>query len=215
MKIKICFHLFPLLLPCILSAQIGREATQLDKLDVQTLRKPDGLHTLAIRHGGSFVQAVQSVPFVRRDSLADLAKDSDLVVGVHIVDNRCELMNEGRSIVTGYHAEVDQVFDRSARTGYGIQVVIPGGRFRFDDGTWAQVNWAHQEPMLNKHRYILFLRKMDDGRFAPVGVDEGVFEMTANDQIRPLVWDKRSPLAHEGGFTLREFQERVTRAAIR
>jgi hypothetical protein len=180
--------------------------------DFHTLRIADGLHQLAVQHGGFFLQTVRIVPWVRHDSLADLAKESNIVVEVDVVSNRCVLIDGGRGIETRYIVAVDNVYKGTVRPGEQLVVTLAGGRFRYPDGSAAQVDVPNQKRLGNNRRYILFLGSSGDGEYSPAGFDEGAFELLSDGSIRPHASAKDAPLQKESQFPNTEFKNRVLRA---
>jgi hypothetical protein len=152
------------------------------------------------------------IPWVRHDSLSALAGASDLIVRVDVESNRCALVSDGKAILTRYEAKIDDVYRGALMPGATLLVVLAGGKYRFSDGTSAQVDVPSQRRLLNGHQYILFLRSGGGDDYAPVGGDEGVFEISSSSQVIPFASGVNAPLQNERNFNLRQMQERIFEA---
>jgi hypothetical protein len=113
-------------------------------------------------------------------SLDQLVHSSDVIVVGPTVRNRAWLTEDGRSIRSVFTVQVDSTLKINGRAHSLVQVIIPGGRFGFPEGTWAQENtpgflWPSQS-----QNYIWFLRRATRQEGALFGNNQARFAVTAD-----------------------------------
>ncbi len=147
-------------------------------------------------------------------TLEDLLKHSDVVLVGATVRNRAWLTEDQRSVRSVFRVNADRVLAPKRSAELSVDVIIPGGRFGFGDGTWAQENtpgflWPSKGEL-----YIWFLRKATrderalvgtDGRpisdraqlYSPVSGPMGVIHLTHQSSIVRPSGGFENPLARE------------------
>jgi hypothetical protein len=113
---------------------------------------------------------------VQPNTLNDVFLDTALIVRATVLKNACRLNPHGNTIRTDYDVSVNSVL-------YGklekreITVSLPGGMFRFEDGTVAEHSVPEYRRMENGSTMFLFLRRDQEGRFAPATGPGSLFEI--------------------------------------
>lgn len=114
-------------------------------------------------------------------SLYQLVSFAKVIVVATPIRNRGFLSPDGATVQTFFSMEVTESLKGDTQLEQ-LELVIPGGRVSFDDGTWAQVNVEDFNRPLGDRRYLLFLREAvpthtsEKGRRAtPVPIFEPAF----------------------------------------
>ena len=165
-----------------------------------------GLHAAA-SITGSYLGEVRSLNVGGPASLNELASYSHLVVVGTPMANASRLTPDGQSINIWYRVEIESIL-KGELSGQRqqIDVLIPGGKVGFPDGTWAQLRTRGFKLPAQGQRHIWFLRKAQsdivekqetkDGCMAyePSRGPLGIYELSSEHSIRPS-GNYRSPLA--------------------
>jgi hypothetical protein len=104
-------------------------------------------------------------PHGERDapSLEFLVKNSRLIVIGQTRHNRGWLNKAGTTITTDYEIAVERTLKGNVMPGDLITMSVLGGRVRFPEGTWAQIDTPGMVPLFNNQAFILFLEDSDFG----------------------------------------------------
>ena len=123
--------------------------------------------------------------------LAALMKASDAVLLVHIVRNMCGVSPSGQDVITWYHASVLHHW-KDNRIGSDVHFTVPGGMIGFADGTRVLSTMDDYHPLLNGHRYVVFLRvsqgqerQVTPGYRLTGDAVQGAFELD-NESVHPM-----------------------------
>jgi hypothetical protein len=162
----------------------------------------DTLHQKARRAGGRLQEILKEEAAVPSTTIRDLAANSpDIVIG-QVLARRGHLAPDGRSVRTDVVLKVQQTVRGDSRPGQLITIAIPGGTFRFSDGTTARQYLEHYRPARDQERYLFFLRRSSTGLIVRGDVayewavgPQGQFELNfAEDQVVPAILDRRHPI---------------------
>ena len=99
------------------------------------------------------------------------------------------LTASGEGIITEYKVKIDQVFKGILKREELINVITPGGKVTFEDGTSAEIRISDLGPIKERRRYVFFLRTSEDSleAFGLTGGGQGVFELSSLDsRVKPL-----------------------------
>lgn len=136
---------------------------------------------------GHYVGSQQTSGWVKHD-LESLTQHSlAIIVGTPILASS-NLAGDGDRIVTEYKIKVDQLLKGTLKEGALINIVVPGGKVAFEDGTSAEIVTPDLGPIKIKNRYVFFLRPSDEGAtvLSLTGGGQGLFELTAGDgRVKP------------------------------
>jgi hypothetical protein len=105
----------------------------------------------------------------------------------------------------------------SLSTGDTVNVVVPGGKVVFEDGTSAELKTPDMEQMEGGKTYVLFLspRKDAAGGFGLTGLGQGLFELPRDKTgVRPQGHRSDVVQKHKGE-TEEEFIEKVKAAVLK
>jgi hypothetical protein len=146
---------------------------------VKLARLPDGLHKAALANGGTYVKLGSDSPWNMAGSLDDLVSDSSTIVIGQVIGERAVLVNDGRAIRTEYTFRLASVLKGAGTNSETRIVVLPGGTYRFDDGTSATIDEFSVPRLLVRHTYMIFGSPLDASprTIAPSYSDQGVFEL--------------------------------------
>jgi hypothetical protein len=123
--------------------------------------------------------------------LDELVSVSDVVLVGSVIDNVCVLHKDHRSISTVYTVSTDTPL-KGDTSGLPLDVVVPGGKVGFPDGTTAEVTTPGFVRPMNGRRYVWFLGAARDaaeiragGRlYAPIAGPLGIYPLDRPGHIR-------------------------------
>jgi hypothetical protein len=132
-------------------------------------------------------------------SLTELIDLSHVVLVGWVAEHSMALTKDWRSVVSEYSVNSESVLkgvERTDRTTRRVDVVMPGGRVSFPDGSLAQVETPGFSRPFNDRRYLFFLRVLDsdpsvvsirtkDSAFGLTAGALSVFELTGNPRAKP------------------------------
>lgn len=95
-------------------------------------------------------------------SLSELADLSTVIIVGTPEDNVCRPTSDGRSIVTLYRMSVEAVLKGQVPAKGVITMILLGGRIRFPDGSWAQLNTPGLKRPRTGYKMAAFLREAPD-----------------------------------------------------
>jgi len=138
-------------------------------------------------------------------NLDELVSISDIVVVGRLVLATPELIDEGRSIKTVFQVDVTESL-KGHLEGVSVSVNLPGGRYQFENGSWAELVPRGFVPPKLHSRYAWFLRRNETASSTKSTADDGskpydltsgplgVYDLDNNSWIRPS-GNYKSPLA--------------------
>lgn len=162
----------------------------------------DTLHQKALRAGGRLQERLEEEAIVPSTTIRDLAANSpDIVIG-QVLGRRGHLAADGRSVRTDVVLKVQQTVRGGSRPGQLITIAIPGGSFRFSDGTKARQYLEYYRPVRDQERYLFFLRRSSTGlvvrgdlAYEWAAGPQGQFELNfAEDKVVSGVLERKHPI---------------------
>jgi hypothetical protein len=144
------------------------------------------LHERAQKAGGRLVWRYRPNQSVTYANVEELAKRSDLIVVGRTIIHKARLRSDGKLITEDFVVKVLDVIKGDVPTRASLTVSVPGGSYRFSDGTAAVViPTSYQRPQ-DLALYVFFLKKKDA---ASKGYDltsesQGLFEVTSG-KVQP------------------------------
>jgi hypothetical protein len=136
------------------------------------------LQELANRAGGHFVLRYQPSATVY-PNLEELGKRSDLVVVGRTLSHRTKLTDDGNFINQEFLVRVQEVLKGDA-PGRSLVMTVPGGAYRFEDGTYAVVEPLGLQPPVDQNLYVFFLKNAEgEGRGITLASEtQGFFDLS-------------------------------------
>lgn len=152
----------------------------------------------------------------KADAYADIAAlaadSSDVVIGFPL-DNVTDLTADGRSLNINYTVRIEHVYKGELKKGSTITVSLPGGMFRFDDGSTAEVRTPWFKKMQKGKAYALFLKAQKHGQsYVPTGGAQGLFEIGTSKEdhtVKSHVGLPNNPMWRYHGREARVFLSEV------
>ncbi len=196
------------------AVRIQESARQDDAAVVDAVRR-GGLREAA-RIKGHYVGRANTTQWLKFD-LEGLTKNSAGVIVGTPVGASSQLAPSLTLITTTYRIKVQQTLKGSITPGDTVDVVLPGGKVVFEDGTSAEVKTPDMEQMESGKTYVLFLRPQKDtaGAFGLTGVGQGLFELS-KDKTGVKPHGHRSDVVQKHkNETAEDFLEKVKAAALK
>ena len=148
----------------------------------------------AIRRGGlreaarikdEYKGTVRTTGWMKFDLDGITSNSSNIVIGVPLNGSSAIAGSGGDRIETKYKVKVEKVL--KGESSDLLNVVVPGGKITFEDGTSAEIVPADLGPILENHRYIFFLKpnSTNSDAFSLTGGGQGLFELTVDSKITP------------------------------
>jgi hypothetical protein len=130
-----------------------------------------------------------------------LSFSQEVVTGTPVA-SRAFINSHSKSVDTVFDIVVSAVHKGSIERESTIQIVVPGGRKGFADGSWAQVNIKGFKTPLPRRPYLLFLRRAVGNSTAGAGDLAGIAPMEPTFGGLGIVdlTDPTKPVAFSGGF---------------
>ena len=208
------------LLPGVTDPQLRAERGKL-----RDARLNEGLRAVAKLEGGGYVEEVYFDDELTAADLATLASLSEVVIRGLVKSNWSRLVRGPQpgyldpleTIVSDYTISVFDVYKGDpALHSSDITVTIPGGRWEFDGGLWAEVHIADMIPPLNQDEFILFLRphESEKNAYAVTFGRQGMFQITPDGLVMPKA-THLSPLWGSSKRDYREFLKQLHEAIAR
>jgi hypothetical protein len=194
------------------------------KLRIEQARRTGGLKAAAAESNGRYVAPTVMGGDMPAGNLDVLLAESRLVFQGHVEDNRSRLTRgsdnrpDTETVVSHYQIRVQHVLhgDESAR-GRVITLEIPGGRYMFEDGSFADIELPDfQRPATNQELVVFARPKYGEGDVYTVAFGkQGIFGVRAG-RLALLSHDRNDPIAREHGKkNLYEFEQEVRKAMER
>ena len=122
-------------------------------------KSKSGLHARAKSAGGKLVWRYKPTKSVLYPNVEELAKRSDLVIVGRTLAHRSSLTADGRFITQDFLVRVQEVFKGEVKNGSSMIVSLPGGSYKFDDGTRVHVMPIGYKQAVDGASYVFFLRE--------------------------------------------------------
>lgn len=135
------------------------------------------LYEQAKRAGGKLVVRHKPDRGVVYEDLAALARQSDAIVVGRPISNRGRVSADGKSVTQDYRVRVQGVVKGGVAGGETITVSLPGGAYRFPDGTYVNVRPTDYRQATNRRLYVFFL-KAAGGVYEPTAQTQALFDLT-------------------------------------
>lgn len=190
MQSKTLKRLFPLLAAaslCLMTfaaaeaVRIQEPAGQDDAALIDAIRR-GGLREAA-RIKGHYVGRANTTGWLKYDLEGLVEHSAGVIVGTPVKASS-QLGSSGTLITTTYQVKVQQTLKGSLAPGETVNVVLPGGKVVFEDGTSAEMKTPDLGQMEGGKRYVLFLSPRQDapGDFGLTGVGQGLFELSKDKE---------------------------------
>lgn len=161
------------------SHQSGQSSGFDDYTEVRDALRRGGLREAA-KLKGHYVQDFDPHWDFGRFDIETLTKNSAIVVvGLPTKKVGSHLTRSGQSIVTEYEVLVKETMKGAISQGSTINVLLPGGRVEFEDGTSAELRTPTFEHMRVNGTYTLFLSESESeaGDYVLTGGPQGLVEI--------------------------------------
>jgi hypothetical protein len=140
------------------------------------------LQEMARKSGGHFVLRYQPGKAVY-PNVEELAKRSDIVVIGRTLGHRSKLTADGNFIHTDFLVRVQEVV-KGETSSSSLTVTMPGGGYRFDDGTYAMVELLGQRLPEDQNTCVFFLSRPKGGdarSYALASESQGFVDLTSGN----------------------------------
>lgn len=195
------------------------------KRRLRDARLNEGLRAVAKLEGGGYVEEVYFDDELTAADLATLASLSEVVIRGLVKSNWSRLVRGPEpgylepleTIVSDYTISVFDVYKGDPGLhSRDITVTIPGGRWEFDGGLWAEVHLTGMLPPLNQDEFILFLQPHESEKnvYSITFSRQGMFQVMPDGWVNPGAKDW-SPLYRGSKRDYKEFLEQLREAVGR
>lgn len=171
------------------------------------------LHEQAKRAGGKASVVFEPEPQSFSSDLASLTRRSDVVVVGRPLSNRGTLDPDGRAVTQDYRVRVQGIVKGGLTLGTIIAVSLPGGGYKFRDGSFVSVHAKDYRQAENGKLYVFFLDAKGDG-YKLAGVTQGLFRLTPDGKVEPASTSSCDPLARYKGAEAAAFLKELRAAAL-
>jgi len=121
-------------------------------------RPGDTLNNRAKQAGGKLVWRYRPNHSVIYANVEELAKRSDLIVVGRTRQHLPALTPDKKFVTDDFVVHVQEVIKGDVAAGKDMVISLPGGAYKFPDGTFAYVMAAHYKPAEKGGIYIFFLK---------------------------------------------------------
>jgi hypothetical protein len=122
------------------------------------LKAKGDLHARAKTTGGRLVWKYRPTRSVIYPNIEELAKRSDIVVIGRTLGHRSSLTSDGRFVTQDFLVRVQEVFKGDVPNGKSILISLPGGSYKFPDGTHVHVMPVGFTQAEDGASYVFFLK---------------------------------------------------------
>ncbi|MGA9997094.1 MAG: hypothetical protein WBP93_16875 [Pyrinomonadaceae bacterium] len=175
----------------------------------------EALYSRAKKAGGNLVWRYRPNRGVLYPTVEELAKRSDIIVVGRILGHRSSLRPDGKFITQDYLVRVQEVIRGDLPNSKSIIISLPGGDYRYPDGTHVHVMPIGYRQPEDGSSYVFFLRKKtgeDYKGYRLVSETQGLFGMK-NDQVEPANLVKSDPVVVKyRGMATGEFLRQIHKA---
>jgi hypothetical protein len=161
----------------------------------------DDLHTRAKAAGGKLVWRYRPTRRLIYPNVEELAKRSDIIVVGRTLGHRSGLTSDGRFVTQDFLVRVQEVFKGDLPNGQSILISLPGGSYKFPDGTHVSVMPNGFKQAEDGTSYVFFLKdKPKNGKAAIykghrlVSEVQGLFALK-DGKIEPASASPSDPIA--------------------
>ena len=185
----------------------------------QRVKPKNSLHDMAKKAGGHFVLRYRPSRTTIYADVEELAKRSDLIIVGQTLGHRSSLRPDGNFITKDYLVKVQEVIKGDLGGARSILVTVPGGTYRFPDGTFATVKPLGEREVEDRQTCVFFLRsKKVKGVFNGyllVSETQGLFSL-ANGNTEPVSTFTDHPVVVKyRGMGAAEFLKEIHKAVPR
>jgi hypothetical protein len=141
----------------------------------------DKMHEMAKKGGGHFVFRYRPSRARTFADLTELAAHSDVVVIGRTLTHHPSLSAGGNMITNDFEVKIQEVFKGKVTNGTTIVVKVPGGAYKFPDGTRAAVlGQGYKEPQ-DRQMYAFFLKRRANSKdYRLISEAQGLFALTSS-----------------------------------
>jgi hypothetical protein len=121
-------------------------------------------------------------------TLEGLVSHSSVIIVGTPVASASSLADSERRIVTSHKVRVDQILKGKLQQNQVLDVVVPGGKITFEDGTSAEIRTPDLGSIEQNQTYVMFLAPGEPAdSFGLTGVGQGLFQIsTTASFVKPL-----------------------------
>jgi hypothetical protein len=183
----------------------------------QKTRPNNMLHAMAKRTGGRLVLKHSPSRRTIYSGIEDLAGHSDIIVVGRTLGHRSRLRADGNFLTEDFLVRVQEVVKGDVHAGRSILVSLPGGSYRYPDGTHVTMMPVNYNETEDGRIYVFFLRKK--GAFykghQPTAEAQGQFKLNG-DTVQPADLIETDPVvAKYRGMKTSAFLAEIHRAIPR
>ncbi len=172
----------------------------------------DKLHDKAKKAGGAVVLRYRPSRGRIFSSLSDLGAHSDVVIIGRVLGHRPGLTPSGNLITNNFLVKVLEVRKGDLPNGRSVTVKVPGGAYKFADGSRAAVVPTGYKELEDGVIYALFLRTHgNNNELRLVSESQGAFALKAQG-VELADLDPTSPTMKHRGSTPVEFLRELQKA---
>ncbi len=137
----------------------------------------------AAKIAGHYKGTIRTSGWGRYDLDGITSNSSNIIIGLPSSVSSAIAGSSGQTIETHYKVKVERVLKGKATDS--LDLIIPGGKVIFEDGTSAELVPEDLGPIVDNHRYIFFLtpNPTDAHAFSLTGGGQGLFELTVDSKI--------------------------------
>lgn len=139
------------------------------------------LHDRAIRASGRLVWRYRANRSLIYPNVEELAKRSDVIIVGRTLGHRPSLRPGGTFLTNDFLVKVQDVLKGDVPNGRSILISVPGGAYKFPDGTYAALLPANFKQAEDGRTYVFFLKKRKNNSVFKghmlASETQGVFEL--------------------------------------
>lgn len=161
-----------------------------------------------------FLRTEKPVAPGRYANLSSLVTDSSAVIIGTPLTNISKLTADGTSITLDYQVKVEYVYKGRMQEKDTVNVKLPGGMVKFEDGSTAEVRIPGFKKMHDGKTYALFL-VAKDGAFEPLSGPQGIFEIpttTVTRAVKSHTLVPNDPMLKYNEMDVKDFFKNLRRA---
>lgn len=185
-------------------------------------QEPDPVVT-AVRNGGLreaaklkrvYVVSERTSGWAKYD-LEGLTSASSAIIIARPLTTSSRLSASGDRVITEHEVKIERVLKGNLKESASINLVVPGGKVTFEDGSSAEIQTPDLGQITEEKRYVFFLRSSDDkpDAFSLIGGGQGAFELPAPEaNVKPL-GDRSDLVQRHKNQKVSAFVEEIEKAA--
>lgn|SRR2546421_5966289 len=150
------------------------------------LRPGETLNERAKSAGGKFLWRYRANRAVIYPNIEALAKHSDVIVVGRTIGHRAHVRSDGRFITKDFSVRVQEVIKGNVKMGSSIVVSLPGGAYKFPDGSVAFVMPTGYQQAEDRGLYVFFLKEKGSlyQGHTPTSETQALFDLTSG-KVQP------------------------------